>query len=395
MARTSVIRFAGALWLWCAPGVAAAGLPLGSFDFTLGGNQSIWWEAGADGAGEATFCERFAASFGDVEHCQFDLVVIGKGRISGFATFAASRDGLRVALAGPIKGSRRGDGETGHSKASYKIKLAGEASDGQATLGVKASIGFSGRVAPGGVASGTWEERYCFEGERCESIRTPAPTETLTNGNWDVELEIADAGGGALSGSARVGFADGSECPYDLSGKYDAKSDLADLALTPVTPACAGTSIQLQDVGFPEPMAAPRSRNQEVFAFICAGTVTIAASVDASACSWSVFGDGQPAGAESEQTLRIGRMKYELFGFSGQGYVFSVGSMGSQAYGRAYFDFFPKRSTVFTVVSNLLRPGTIFNPIVGQPLPGQTRAEIASDMWDLLQSLNDPQFGFR
>ena len=34
--------------------------------------------------------------------------------------------------------------------------------------------------------------------------------------------------------------------------------------------------------------------NQQVFAFICSGTVTIAASVDPGACAWSIFGSGQP-----------------------------------------------------------------------------------------------------
>jgi hypothetical protein len=34
--------------------------------------------------------------------------------------------------------------------------------------------------------------------------------------------------------------------------------------------------------------------NQQLFAFICSGTVTIAASVDPGACAWSIFGTAQP-----------------------------------------------------------------------------------------------------
>ncbi len=40
-----------------------------------------------------------------------------------------------------------------------------------------------------------------------------------------------------------------------------------------------------------------QSANQQVFAFICSGTVTIAASVDPGACAWSIFGSGQPLSA--------------------------------------------------------------------------------------------------
>jgi hypothetical protein len=36
------------------------------------------------------------------------------------------------------------------------------------------------------------------------------------------------------------------------------------------------------------------SANQQLFAFICSGTVTIAASVDGGACAWSIFNSGKP-----------------------------------------------------------------------------------------------------
>ena len=36
------------------------------------------------------------------------------------------------------------------------------------------------------------------------------------------------------------------------------------------------------------------SANQQIFAWICSGTVTIAASVDPGACAWSIFTTGQP-----------------------------------------------------------------------------------------------------
>lgn len=366
-ARMRRLRLAGALWLAFAPGLALAAIPTGSFDFTLGGNQSIWVEEGDESEAEAAFCAEFAATLGDVEFCEFAIHVDGKGKIAGFVDFAAWSDGILIAMSGPIKGSQRGNGATGFSSASYSIKLAGEASDGNVTLGLKANLAFAGQVAPGGVASGYWDARFCLQGEPCESFRTYLPTETLTNGDWQVELEIADAGGGALSGSARIEFGDGSECLYDLRGRYSAKSDAASLALTPITPDCAGTSIQLRDVAIVEPLLAPRSRNQEVFDFICAGTVTITASADVAACAWSLLSDLQGATAGSEPALRIGQMRYKLFGFSGQGFVHSVGDVANQSFGRREFTWVPNGSTIFTVVSNTPWPDTLFHPIASEP----------------------------
>lgn len=358
-----VIRLASALWLVCAPAFALAAGPIGNFDFTLGGKQSIWLgEIGGD-----DFCESFWEGLEGLEHCDVELAIDGKGRITGSVDLAASDGSARITLRGSLKGSQRGDGRTGLARTSLSLQLEGELSEGDLSLALKADFKYAGQVAPGGVATGIWNQRLCVEGSGCTRRRIDAPTQILTSGDWQVELAIADAGGGALTGDARLEFGDGSECFYTIQGGHRARSDVADLALIPITPACAETSIELDGVAIVGPLpAAPRSGNQAVFAFICEGTVTIAASVDPSACAWSPFGE-LPPGTESEQPLRIGKMKYKLFGFSGEGYVYSRGNAPS--YGRATFIWLPKHATIFDVVSNRSGLDPLLYPLPGEPLP--------------------------
>jgi hypothetical protein len=136
----------------------------------------------------------------------------------------------------------------------------------------------------------------------------------------------------------------------------------------------------VRGVRIPDPLPAVRSTlpttpssNQQLFAFICAGTVTIAASIDESDCSWSIFGDDPPLESASEPSLNAGRMKYKLFGWSGQGFVYSVGVQSSPSFGRREFVWIPKNSTIFTVVSNPTGPGQIFRPQATRSPPSRAR----------------------
>jgi len=337
-ARAGLGRWATALALLCSPGLASAAIPVGHFEISLAGNQSIWFaEIGDDEA----FCVAFAEGLEDVEYCDFEMFVDGKGKLTGYLDFAAWSDDILISLHGPLKGSQRGDGQTGFMRADFSLKLVGEASDGDISLAVKASIKYTGQVAPGGVASGSWDQRFCVQGGGCESYQTVAPMETLTHGAWLLELEIGAAGGGALNGGARAEFGDGSECFYAIEGKYSAKTDVASLALTPITPECAGTSIQWKEVRSPTPggslgsltaqlryrlfgfngdttvfsgdlphfletagsQSSGASANQELFAFICSNTLTIAASVDPGACAWSISGSGQPLSSATSTVI--------------------------------------------------------------------------------------------
>ena len=54
-----------------------------------------------------------------------------------------------------------------------------------------------------------------------------------------------------------------------------------------------------------------QSANQQVFAFICSGTVTIAASVDSGACAWSIFGSASPL--NSAITIPLSEILTSLF----------------------------------------------------------------------------------
>lgn len=315
-----------ALALLLSPASGWAAPPIGSFEISFGGNLSIWFGTGAE---NAAFCEAFAEGIDELEYSDFEIFVDGRGKLFGYLDLAARDAGIRLAMHGPLKGSQRGDASSGITRTTLALKLSGEASDGTSTLGVKGSLRYTGQVAPGGVANGVWDQRFCVQGAGCESYQTVVPTEILPNGGWTLGLEIGDAGGGALNGIARAEFSDGSECSYAIAGKYSAKTDSSRLTLSPITPDCAGTSIQLgvansnglvfgnrvalkfKLFGFTgdvvvisfarNPLFAPAGSqnggapsNQELYAFICAGTLAITASTDPGACAWSIFGSGQP-----------------------------------------------------------------------------------------------------
>jgi hypothetical protein len=302
--------------LFAVPGLASAGIPTGNFAIEFGGRQSIWMgEEGSD-SGEK-FCADFESGFDDLELCDFQAFVDGKGKIFGYFEFSGWSEGIHFAASGPIKGSQKGDDRSGISSVSLLIKLVGVASDGVEKRGAKASIRLNGQTTADGVMSGVWETSVCVQGGGCSSDESPVPPEVATNGGWSLELEITDGGGGALAGAARVELGSGDECFYAVTGKYSAKNDLASLSLLPTEPACAGTSLKAKNVraldaapgvlfgsiayklfGFtgaitllpPLPgslrMGTSGGSNQELFAWLCNGTVTIAASLDPSACSW-------------------------------------------------------------------------------------------------------------
>jgi hypothetical protein len=241
-----VIRFASALWILCAPGFATAVMPVGNYEIAFGGNHSIWF---GDGSGDDNgLCDGLEAGVDLVGICNFQLFVDGKGKVFGDLDFGGWDDGFLITFQGPIKGTLRGDARKGIARTSYSLKVTGEADDGSVKLPVKGKLKFTGQVEPGGVATGVWEQRFCTKGSPCVSSRIDLLPENLTNGDWLLELTIADAEGGALDGSALVRLGNGTECPYDLSGKYSAKTDLASLVLIPSDPLCAGTSIQLKNV---------------------------------------------------------------------------------------------------------------------------------------------------
>lgn len=325
-----------------APGFAAAMIPTGSFELHFGGRQSIWMgEEGVDPGEE--FCAGLAAAFDPLEFCDFQVLVDGRGSISGYLEFSGWSGGLHFTERGLIRGTQRGDDRSGISRVSLKIKLTGTASDGFETLSTRSSIRLSRQTTAEGLVSGVWTTRVCIRGLGCNEVEEPVAPTILTNGGWSLAIDITDAGGGELGGGARVEFGNGSECYYAVDGTYNARKDTARLNLRPTEPACAGTSLRLKDVRLLPQLLEPRFgrrsfvfvtpfdspsityrlfgfrgathlnllplrgalenhySNQEIFAFICQGTVEIAASVDPSACSWTIF-DGSSGGGATITT---------------------------------------------------------------------------------------------
>jgi hypothetical protein len=319
-ATTASLCLAAALL--AMPGLTAAAIPTGSFELEFGGRQSIWL-GDEDGSGGEEFCEEFAADFDDLESCDFQGFVDGKGKIYGSLEFAGWSGGVHFDLGGPIKGSQKGDDRTGIARVSFSVKLTGVATDGFVSASTKASLRYSGQTMSDGLTTGVLEAKVCISGVGCQASQSPTPPEVLTDGGWSLELEIVDGGSGRLGGAARVEFESGGDCLYALSGKYSASKDVASLKLAPTEMNCAGTSLQLKDVrlwsgppadvsgsisykmfGFRGatlfgvlPVSAEQAAllshysNQPLFVYICHGTTTIAASTDPSACSWSVFSE--------------------------------------------------------------------------------------------------------
>ncbi len=262
--RSRLASWVAALSLLIVSGIASAEMPTGSFAFELGGMNSLWMGGDEDTHLSADgFCASFGASFDSVEFCDYGLYVGGRGRIEGYAVFVGWLGGSRIAIEGPIKGTQHGDNRSGITRASFLIDLAGTASRGGVELGTSASLKFDGRVDSGGVLLGTWTQRVCYESFPCETTQFPEGSSTWTNGRWTLALEIESlpAGGvstggfgrraftfstGALGGVAQILFGDDSICDFEIRGRYNARKDVANLVLTPISAKCAGGSLRLR-----------------------------------------------------------------------------------------------------------------------------------------------------
>ncbi len=244
--RAALAAMALAPLLLATPGVASAANPAGSYEIDLGGNQSIWL---AVEDSEEEFCEGFAEGFGgSVQACDFALLLDAKGKLTGSLDVSAVNGNLSVVLAGPIKGSLKGDGSTGLSDLSFSFKLSGVVGNTSATTDVSARVSFAGEINGAGRSSGQWNSQFCSKTGGCLSEVDTATPETLAGGGWTLVLEISDLGGGKLGGNAAAELGDGSRCAYTISGKYSDTKDVASLKLSATNATCAGTSISLKDV---------------------------------------------------------------------------------------------------------------------------------------------------
>lgn len=264
-------RFASwavSLLLFTLPGPAGAVIPTGSFEIALDANQSIWLSSAEDGA---EFCEGFEEGFGgDLQACSLSLLLDAKGKITGSALVAAENGALSIDLAGPVKGKLKGD-DSGNTRVSFSMKLAGEGGSGAAPADVKATVRFEGQIDSDGRLTGSWDFKLCVKQAGCEEDQFAQTPEMLPSGDWLLVLDIDDEGDNKLGGDASAVLADGVRCPYTIGGKYNAKQDLASLKLSPATDACNGTSIRLKDVRVGGPLEA--EIKYKLFGYKGAGSV--------------------------------------------------------------------------------------------------------------------------
>jgi hypothetical protein len=296
--------------LLAVPGIAAAEAPIGAFEITFGGVlHSVPMNVPSLDSPEL-FCAELAEGFDELELCSPEVSVDGKGKISGWLEYAGSRDGAHFAESGPIKGSRKS------GRIALAIKLKGVASDGSVTRQTRSSFRLARQTIALGLTDYVWDRSVCIQGIGCSTWQMPAPwvVPSFDYGNWSLELDVDAAGAGKLAGDARVELGDGTECSYAVTGKHNAKKDLARLDLAPADPACAGTWLRLKNVrripgtpdvligsiayglfgyagetAFPTTLDMPRiaPANQQLFEFICNGVLAITADLDPSVCSWS------------------------------------------------------------------------------------------------------------
>ena len=238
--RARLASWATALCVLIAPDLASADIPIGSFEFELGGVNSLWMGGDEDTHEDADgFCASFGRSFDVVEACSFRLTVDGRGKIGGYVSFTGLLAGNRIAIEGPIKGAQRGDNRSGITRASFQIRLAGSASRGGAALATSVNLAFDGQVDAGGVLNGAWTQTVCYAAS-LHDVRVFCGPHPWTNGHWTLRLDVELLGDGALGGSAQILFGDDTTCDFTIRGRYNANKDVASLALSPASPAVRG-----------------------------------------------------------------------------------------------------------------------------------------------------------
>ena len=96
--------WATALGVLIAPVLALADIPIGSFEFELGGVNSLWMGGGEDTHEDADgFCASFGQNFDVVEACSFRLTVDGRGSSAATSPSPA----CSPATASPSRGRSR------------------------------------------------------------------------------------------------------------------------------------------------------------------------------------------------------------------------------------------------------------------------------------------------
>jgi hypothetical protein len=131
------------------------------------------------------------------------------------------------------------------------IRLAGTASRNGFVWATTLNVKLVAQIDAGGVLNGTWTHKICNQGSPCETVSWPAGPNTMDDGRWTLALGVEHLGGGEFGGVAQILFGDGTTCDFTISGVYDPRKDGANVALSPVTPRCAGGSLRLRPQATP------------------------------------------------------------------------------------------------------------------------------------------------
>lgn len=223
---------------------AGAEPPSGTYLIDVGGDQSISLPTEI----EDTSCE----TEDGVTICVDGAISTdGSGAVDGAALFELSGD-LEGELEATLSGAVRGSGSK--TKVRLAMAMSGEVSSGGLTLDFEAKGRFK-CVENAGAGSFLCRGklRLCaFEGGQrvgCESERVDLELED-GGGPWQLRLlNLATEASGAITGEAQVALSTGQILSYDVSGKYSARKDTANLRLVGTGDA-AGSKLALSKVAF-------------------------------------------------------------------------------------------------------------------------------------------------
>jgi hypothetical protein len=205
----------------------AAAPPNGTSTATISGANQIF-------VSSAHFHTSFSgAQIGLVFDADFSTDVANvTGTILGWGTLGVSgvAEGVvPIAAVGKIGGSPLHPKEALSLTFSGPIQLLGDSGFGSGAMKVRCSA--SETLGPQQLEC-AGKVKFCATdpgfGHACAS----APTNTVLNtvgGDWDVELELATDAGNAVTGHATVTLASANVLEYDVTGRYNPKTDRSTL----------------------------------------------------------------------------------------------------------------------------------------------------------------------
>jgi len=207
-------------------GVVSAQVPAGDYQLDLGGNWSIWDVTGHYDASELGLA------------MSFDLVMDAQGKFTGSGYVDVHDEDLYMNF--NITGSVKTSGNV--TRVNMTMKFQGEyyGESFKGTAKVKTEVDIENAVMTGTMTVSMMGERATVDFEEA----FPADM----TGDWSMAMHIEDVKGKTLVGTGWVELSNGERSGFEITGKYNAKKNLADLTLKSKNVALKGNQVKLSKV---------------------------------------------------------------------------------------------------------------------------------------------------